>query len=74
MATSIESVERYVLVDLRSFPLMRFVPLDSKALLRLIRQGKLTVSGISPRRFDAWLAEVFDVKTVRIELEAFGLF
>ena len=74
LITSIESVERYVLVDLRSFPLMRFVPLDSKALLRLIRQGKLTVSGISPRRFDAWLAEVFDVTTIRIELEAFGLF
>ncbi len=47
---------------------MRFVPLDSKSLLRLIRQGKLTVSGISPKRFDAWLAEVFDVTTTKIDL------
>lgn len=70
LIASIESVERYVLVDLRNFPAMRFVPLDSKALLRLIRQGKLTVSGISPKRFDAWLAEVFDVTTVSIELSA----
>ena len=70
MIASIESVERYVLVDLRNFPSMRFVPLDSKALLRLIRQGKLTVSGISPKRFDAWLAEVFDVTTVSIELSS----
>jgi len=68
LISSIESVERYVLVDLRSFPSMRFVPLDSKALLRLIRQGKLTVSGISPKRFDAWLADVFAVTTTRIEL------
>jgi hypothetical protein len=65
----IASIEN-VLVDLRNFPSMRFVPLDSKALLRLIRQGKLTVSGISPKRFDAWLAEVFDVTTVSIELSA----
>ena len=72
LISSIESVERYVLVDLRGFPLMRFVPLDSKALLRLIRQGKLTVSGISPKRFDAWLAEVFDVTIVKIDLSAFG--
>lgn len=70
LVSSIEAVERYVLVDLRSFPLMRFVPLNSKALLRLIRQGKLTVSGISPKRFDAWLAEVFDVTTAQIELSA----
>jgi hypothetical protein len=70
LIVSVESVERYVLVDLRRFPLMRFVPLDSKALLRLIRQGKLTVSGISPKRFDAWLADVFEVTTTKIDLTA----
>ena len=69
LIASIESLERYVVVDLRGFPLMRFVPLDSKALLRLIRQGKLTVSGISPKRFDAWLADSFEVRTERIVLE-----
>ncbi len=67
---SIDSVERYVLVDLRRFPRMRFVPLDSKALLRLIRQGRLTTSGISPRRFDEWLEAAFEVSTVEIELGA----
>jgi hypothetical protein len=70
LIVSIETVERYVLVDLRRFPSMRFVPLDSKALLRLIRQGKLTVSGISPKRFDAWLADVFDVTVKHIDLTA----
>ncbi len=65
---SIESVERYVLVDLRRFPVLRFYPIDSKALLRLIRQGKLTTSGIGSRRFDAWISEVFDVTVNSIAL------
>jgi hypothetical protein len=56
---SLESVERYVLVDLREFPLLRFYPIDSKLLLRLVRQGKLTASGITSKRFDAWIEESF---------------
>ncbi|HTW25753.1 MAG TPA: hypothetical protein VME92_01395 [Acetobacteraceae bacterium] len=68
LIASLEAVERFVIVDLRRFPRLRFVPLDSKALLRLIRQGKLTVSGISPRRFDTWLNAMFEVTTVRTDL------
>lgn len=67
---SIEGVERYVIVDLRGFPLLRFIPLDTKALLRLIREGKLTTSGISPIRVDAWLELSFEVTVVKIDLEA----
>jgi hypothetical protein len=65
---SIESVERYVLVDLRRFPLLSFYPIDSKALLRLIRNGKLTTSGIGQSRFDQWVTDSFDVTTRRIAL------
>jgi len=65
---SIESVERYVLVDLRGFPVLKFYPIDSKALLRLIRHGKLTTSGIGSARFDLWVNEVFDVTTQPIAL------
>jgi hypothetical protein len=65
---SIEGVERYVVVDLRGFPKLRFVPLDTKALLRLIREGKLKSSGITPKRFDDWLAESFSVETKQFEL------
>lgn len=61
LVTSLEEVERYVIVDLRSFPTLDFYPLDTKALLRLVREGKVTVNGISPKRFDAWVAETFDV-------------
>jgi hypothetical protein len=65
---SIESVERVVVVDLRGFPLLRFIPLDSKSLLKLIRRGKLTTNGISPGRFDSWLAESFDIDVCPLEL------
>ena len=65
---SIYDVERYIVVDLRQFPRLRFLPLDSKSLLRLIQEGKLTTSGISPGRFDAWLAQSFDVSVKAISL------
>jgi hypothetical protein len=66
---SVESVERVVVVDLRRFPLLRFIPLDSKSLLKLIRLGKLSPSGISPGRFDAWLAESFSITVQQIDLK-----
>jgi hypothetical protein len=65
---SLESVERYVVVDLRQFPLLRFYPIDSKLLLRLVRQGKLNGSGITSKRFDAWIEESFSTTTRRISL------
>jgi hypothetical protein len=67
---SIESVERVVVTDLRAFPLLRFIPLDSKVLLKLVRLGKLTQSGISPTRFDAWLADSFEITIKQVELKA----
>lgn len=42
---SIEGVEVYLVVDLRQFPKLRFFPIDTKALLRLIREGGLTKAG-----------------------------
>ncbi len=68
LISSVESVERVVVVDLRSFPLLRFIPIDSKPLLRLIREGKLTTVGLTPRRFDSWLSENFNVAVHRIAL------
>jgi hypothetical protein len=68
LIASVEDVERYVIVDLRSFPTLDFYPIDTKALLRLIREGKLTTNGISPTRFDAWIAESFSVSVKEFEL------
>lgn len=61
LIASLEDIERYVIVDLRKFPILDFFPLDTKSLLRLVREGKLTASGISPTRFDAWILETFAV-------------
>lgn len=68
LIASIEDVERYVIVDLRAFPQLDFYPLDTKALLRLVREGKLTTTGISPTRFDAWITNAFDVTRKEIQL------
>lgn len=65
---SVEEVECIVLVDLRCFPALSFYPIDSKSVLRLIRTGQLTTAGMTPRRFDAWLAEAFTLEYRRIEL------
>jgi hypothetical protein len=68
LIASLEDIERYVVVDLRQFPTLDFYPLDSKALLRLVYEGKLTVTGISPTRFDAWIQDAFDVTVKEIDL------
>ena len=68
LVAAVEGVERVVVVDLRAFPRLRFFPIDSKSLLRLIRLGRLTTSGITPGRFDTWIAEAFSVDTVLISL------
>ena len=65
---SVEDVERVVVVDLRDFPLLSFYPIDSKAILRLIRTGQLTTSGMTPRRFDSWIAKDFSQEVRTIEL------
>src|SRR3954452_23851827 len=65
---SVEAVERVVIVDLRDFPAMRFYPIDSKDILREIRQGRLTTSGLTPKRFDAWVASGYEIETIEIEI------
>ena len=70
LVAAVESVERVVVVDLREFPRLRFFPIDSKALLRLIRLGRLTVRGITPGRFDSWVADAFETRTVAVSLTA----
>jgi hypothetical protein len=61
LIASLEEIERYVIVDLRKFPTLSFYPLDTKSLLRLVHLGKLTVTGITPTRFDAWVSDTFAV-------------
>jgi hypothetical protein len=59
--SAIEGVERVVVVDIREFPRLRFIPLDSKWLLRRARHGKLTPTGMTAANFEAWLDSDFSV-------------
>lgn len=65
---SVEEVERIVLVDLREFPTLSFYPIDSKAILKLIRTGKLKSNGMTPKRFEAWIAQDFVLEKSTVEL------
>lgn len=57
-----------MVVDLRGFPLLSFYPIDSKAILTLIRTGRLTTSGLTPRRFDKWMTEEFTLELLTVDL------
>lgn len=59
---SLEHVETFIAVDLRCFPRVLFYPIDTKHLLRLVREGRLTPTGMSSMRFDLWIADTFDTR------------
>jgi hypothetical protein len=65
---SVEAVERIVIVDLRKFPTLDFYPIDSKSVLKRIREGNLTLNGLTPKRFGAWMNEAFETHIVEIEI------
>jgi hypothetical protein len=50
---SVEAVERIVLVDLRQFPILNFYPIDSKDILRLIRNSHGWMASVRYRRTSA---------------------
>ena len=68
LTRSVEEVERIVLVDLREFPKLSFYPIDSKSILRLIRNGGLTAGGITPKRISVWVKQEFSLIYKVIEL------
>ena len=65
---SVEAVERIVIVDLRDFPTLDFYPIDSKIVLKRIREGQLTLTGLTPKRFAAWMSEIFEIDVVEIAI------
>lgn len=65
---ALQSIDRYVVVDLRSIPDLAFYPLDTKQLLLMVQNGLLTTTGISPARFDTWILTTFEVTEYDIDL------
>jgi hypothetical protein len=65
---AIASVERVVAVDIRDFPNLTFISLDSKWLLRQSHKGIITPRGLSPARFYDILTTEFAVKVEPFDL------
>lgn len=59
---SLEDVEAFIAVDIREFPVVRFYPLNTKLLLRAIRNGELSPAGMKAKRFDKWIESNFDLR------------
>jgi hypothetical protein len=65
---AVASVERVVVVDIREFPRLTFIPIDSKWLLRQAHRGALTASGLPPKRFYDLLFQEFDITHKQFDL------
>ena len=61
-------VEHIVVADIRSFPELVFIPLDSKWLLQLAHSGRLTAAGMSESKFTKWLSESFALSTKSFDI------
>lgn len=70
---ALEEVSHVVVVDIRAFPLLRFIPLDTRHLARLARSdepGALGPSGLTPAKFESWLAKTFAIREQAFDLPA----
>jgi hypothetical protein len=65
---AIAGVDRVVVVDIRDFPNLTFIPLDTRWLLRQAHKGILTSRGLVPSRFYDLLATEFSVEEQSFDL------
>jgi hypothetical protein len=63
---ALERVETFVVIDLRAFPSINFLPLDTKLLLRAAHTGELTRAGWSAKRFDDWVSRTHSTTIVAL--------
>jgi hypothetical protein len=59
---AVASVERVVMVDIRDFPSLTFIPLDSKWLLQHAFNRVITPSGLKPRQFYDLVSQEFEIE------------
>jgi hypothetical protein len=65
---AVASVERVVVVDIRDFPNLTFIPLDSKWLLQQAHRGVLTARGLRPGQFYDLLKSEFALEEKPFDL------
>jgi hypothetical protein len=63
---ALERVERFVVVDVRCFPAINFLPLESRRLLKAALELELTPTGWAARRFDDWLSRTYTTQIVPV--------
>lgn len=56
LLADLKGVDYHIIVDMRAFPEVNFVPIRSKELILHVNRGNLTCSGWSGKRFDAWVS------------------
>jgi len=61
LLTSLAETSKVLVVDIRDFPTVCFVPVDTKDLMAAASAGLLTPSGWSDSKFFGWLREKFTV-------------
>jgi hypothetical protein len=65
---AIAGVDRVVVVDIRGFPNLTFIPLDSRWLLRQAHKGVLSAKGLLPSRFYGLLEAEFSIEEMPFDL------
>jgi hypothetical protein len=68
LIAALEGCDRVVVVDITGFPEVVFWPLDTRRLLSAAHSGRLGIRGWSRIQMLAWLAEVYDLQTIDLDL------
>ena len=66
LISDLTDVREVIVVDLRAFPALRFLPVPAEDLIGAVRAGALTPNGWSGRRFDAWVGGRYEVVSARL--------
>lgn len=70
LIASLEACDRIVVVDIRDFPIVSFIPIDATRLLSAAHTNILTVNGWSATSLYNWLRATYDVREVTLKLNA----
>jgi len=57
---ALESADWYCIIDIREFPISNFMVLNSKLILKWIRTGDLSTSGLTAKKFYLLLSQYFE--------------
>jgi hypothetical protein len=68
LIASLEACDRVVVVDIREFPIVSFIPIDGTRLVSAAHGDVLTVNGWSGTALYAWLTRTYDITEMTLSL------